>query len=95
LVLIWAAAGLAATALSIFNKSRQRAPEATDNAVRSLRQSAGVLGSIVAAIVAVIDALTAFRKVGPAMVPSQQPSGGGGHPKLFGVTPAVDVTPPA
>lgn len=86
---------MAATALSLFNKSRQHAPESTDVAVRSLRQSAGVLGSIVAAFVALLDALTMFRKVGPSAVPAQPSPSGGGHPKMFGVTPAVDVTPPA
>lgn len=57
MVLILGAALAAAAAKFIYNRAHDTQPEKADSVVKSMRQSTSVLGAVVTAVVAVLDAL--------------------------------------
>jgi hypothetical protein len=87
-VLILAAAGIAALALSVFNKAKRRDPVRTDEIVSSVYQSTSVLGSIVGGFVALMDALLGLSKVTTGIT-APKAQGHGPSLKQFG-QPAAD-----
>jgi len=87
-VLILAAAGIAALALSVFNKAKRRNPERTEHIVGSVYQSTSVLASVVGGFVALMDALLGLSKV-TAGITAPKAQGHGPVLKQFG-QPAAD-----
>lgn len=57
MVLILGAALAAAAAKFIYNRAHDTEPDKAESVVKSMRQSTSVLGAIVSAVVAVLDAL--------------------------------------
>lgn len=71
--LIFAAAAAAAAALFTYNRAHEDHPVEADNTVRGMRQATGVLGAIVTAVIAILDALQMLTR--PRV---QVGTGGGG-----------------
>lgn len=74
--LIFAAAAAAAAALFAYNRAHDDHPVEADQTVRGMRQATGVLGAIVNAVIAVLDALQMLTR--PRVQVSTAGNGGGG-----------------
>ena len=78
MVLIWGVAAVAAAARYFYNKAQHEHPAEADTAVKSMRQATSVLGALVSAVVAVLDALQLLtRPAGMAVA-----GGNGGATKI-------------
>lgn len=57
MVLIWGVAAVAAAARYFYNRAHDEQPEQADAVVKGMRQATSVMGAMVSAVVAVLDAL--------------------------------------